>query len=217
MAKREWTAEERAAMSEKMRALREAKKARVAEAAPVEEQEADEPTPIREPEVDEDAVAARRRRLLDGLPPEVAALISDADLAEIEAEETKKALADQKKKALADARGLARQYARIEHGLVPGDVLRSEDERKRLAEKVRIRVDLPEGGGALGFKIDGQLIHNGWEGEVTRAQYESLNYSFYRMHLNEVEISTLDQQKRGNSAREVLSRRRPQLEVRNAA
>jgi hypothetical protein len=159
------------------------------------------------------AALDRRRRLLADLPADQAALITDDELAEIEREEMERALAEQKKKALADARTMARQYARIEHDLIPSGVLRSEEERRRLAEKVRIRIDLPEGGGATGFRIDGRYYRQGMEYTVTRAQFESMQSMFYRMHLSEVEFATLDQHKRGNSAREVLSRRPPHLEV----
>lgn len=213
---RQWTPDERKALGEKMKAARAAKQA--AQAAAPAEDAADEAllqAPVEA--VDEDVRAERRRRLLADVPAETAALITDEELEKIDREETERALAEQKKQALADVRSIARQYARIEHDLVPADVMRSEEERKRLAEKVRIRVDLPEGGGALGFRIDGRLLRNGQEYTVTRAEFESLNYSFFRAHLSEVQFSTLDQHKRGNSANEVLSRRRPQLEVRDAA
>lgn len=225
MAKYEWTPERRAAYSERMKRLRAEKLAQADEAVLQEAPAAIEPDPEIEEAVAEEAeveaddtiAADRRRRLLADLPPDQAALITDDELAEIEREAMAVALADQKRQALTDAKALARQYARIEHHLIPSSVLRSEDERRRLAEKVRIRIDLPEGGGSLGFRIDGRLFRQGMEYTVTRAEFESLQYTFYRAHLNEVEFSTLDQHKRGNSAREVLSRRRPRLEVLNAA
>ena len=163
----------------------------------------------------DEAREARRRRLLAGLPPETAALISDDDLLAIEREETDKALAEKKKKGLKDARAMARQYALIEHDLLSPETLRDEETYKRLNEKVKIRVNLPEGGGALGFRVDGDLIRNGEERVVTRAQYESLLDTFYRLHLNEVMFSELNQGRRGNTARDILDRRRPQLEVVN--
>lgn len=213
---RQWTPEERKALGEKMKATRAAKQAAKAAAA-LDDYNGDPEVPQAPVDLGEDVRAERRRRLLADVPAETAALITDEELEKIDREETERALAEQKKQALADVRSIARQYARIEHDLVPADVMRSEEERKRLAEKVRIRVDLPEGGGALGFRIDGRLLRNGQEYTVTRAEFESLNYTFYRAHLSEVQFSTLDQHKRGNSANEVLSRRRPQLEVRDAA
>ena len=215
MAKRELTPEQKERARANLAAAREAKMAKMAAA---DEGALAAPAAVDEPEVAEpvESVAAeRRRRLLADLPAEIAALVSDDELAAIEAEETQKALAEQKKQALSDVRSMARQYARIEHDLIPSDVLRSEEERKRLAEPVRIRVNLPEGGGAQGFRIDGRLLRQGMEYTVSRAVFESLQSTFYRMHLSEVEFSTLDQQKRGNTAREVLSRRRPSLEVMN--
>jgi hypothetical protein len=213
MAKREWTEEQKQALREKMiagkaaaAAKREAKAAE-AEAAPA------APSPAADPE----ASAARRRRLLADVPAEMAALITDAELAEIERDEAEKALAEQRKKALTDIRAMARQYARIEHDLVPASVLRSEDERRRLAEPVKILVNMPEGGGALGFRVDGRLLQNGEIVTVSRAVYESLAYTHYKAHLNEVTFSTLDQHKPRNSAAEVLSRRRPTLEILDAA
>jgi hypothetical protein len=230
MAKREWTPAEKAALSEKMKRMNADRRAKADEAAlkavPIEQVEPDpgdgtvELGPAIEDAATEvfaakvpNAAADRRRRLLADLPADQAALITDDELAEIEREEMERALAEQKKKALADARTMARQYARIEHDLIPSGVLRSEEERRRLAEKVRIRIDLPEGGGATGFRIDGRYYRQGMEYTVTRAQFESMQSMFYRMHLSEVEFATLDQHKRGNSAREVLSRRPPHLEV----
>lgn len=160
-----------------------------------------------------DDLAARRRRLLADLPADVAALISDEELRTIEAEETKKALDEQRRQALNDVRALARQHARIEHDLVPASVLRSDEERQRLAEPVTFRVNLPEGGGAPGFRIDGFMFQNGRVYTRPRAVYESLLSTHYQAHLWEARFSLLNQTDRGKSAPEVLTKRPPAFEV----
>lgn len=209
MAKRELTEEQKQELRDRLAKGREAKRQKAAEVEAVPEVMAIPPDP--------EASAARRRRLLADVPAEMAALITDDELIAIELEEAEKALAEQRKKTLTDVRMMARQYARIEHDLIPASVLRGEDERRRLAEPVKILVNLPEGGGALGFRVDGRLLRNGEEVTVSRAVYESLAHTHYRAHLNEVEFTTLDQHKARNSAKEVLSRRRPQLEILDAA
>jgi hypothetical protein len=155
----------------------------------------------------------RRARLTGDLPADVAVLITDDELEKIEREETEKALASKKKRALEEVRALASAEARIEHGLIPADVLRSESERARLAEMINIRVNLPRGGGALGLRIDGRLFRHGHPYAVTRAEFESMHYTVYKAWLDEIRFRTLDQSERGRSAIDQISSNPPQLEV----
>ena len=155
----------------------------------------------------------RRERLTGDLPADLAALITDAELEKIESEEIERAVAAKKKQALADVRALASAEARIEHGLIPADVLRSESEKARLAEKIRVRVNLPRGGGALGLRIDGRLFRHGQSYTVTRAEYESMHYTVYKTWLDEIRFRTLDQNERGRSAIDQITANPPQFEV----
>jgi hypothetical protein len=166
-----------------------------------------------------EAAVERRRRLIGDLDLETQALFSDAELAEIEATERKKAIEERKARALKDARGLARQYARIENDLIPADVLRDDAERQRLNEPVTFRVSVPmEGnGGTPGLKVNGFIYRHGSVHTRPRHVFESLRRTFYLAHLNEVMFSALNQDKPGNSAREVTARTIPQFEVMNAA
>ena len=155
----------------------------------------------------------RRSRLTGDLPPDLAALITDDELEKIEREEIAKAIASKTKQALAEVRALASAEARIEHGLIPADVLRSEAEKSRLAAKKKIRPNLPRGGGALGLRIDGRLFRHGQIYEVTTAEFESLHYTIYKMWLDEIRFRTLDQNERGRSAIDQITANPPQLEV----
>lgn len=164
--------------------------------------------------------AERRKRLLGGLELERAALVTDEDLEKIEAEEREKALAEQKKQALADVRAAARQIARVEHDLIAASVLRSDDERRRLAEPVTFRVRLPGDGaghrGQNGFRVDGFLYQDGQTYTRPRAIFESLQANHYRAWLSEIQFKTLDQHKLGGSAVEVLAQTLPHFEVSHA-
>jgi hypothetical protein len=160
-----------------------------------------------------DEALARRARLLADLPPEIADLVTDEELAKIEAEETQKALAEKKKRALSDIRALARSHAQVEHDLVPADVLRSDDERRRAAELVTFKVNLPDGGGAPGFRVDGFMYEQGRTYTRPRAVFESLQANHYVTHLWETRFSALNQSERGRSAPELMSRNPPPFEV----
>lgn len=193
---------------------------RVAKSAPSPDPAAEEE--IEEEEIEEvapqpDAAAARRRRLLGDVDPEVAALFTDAELETIEREERETALAKQRKQALADVRAKARQNAEVEHDLIPANVLRDASERKRLTEPVRVKITLPNGGsgepGKAGIRIDGRLFQMGREYTVTRAVAETMRDMHYKAWLNETRFRTLDQHKAGNSAAEVLAHTLPQFEV----
>lgn len=155
----------------------------------------------------------RRERLTGDLPADLAVLITDAELEKIEFEENEKALASKKKQALSEIRALASAEARIEHGLIPADTLRSEAEKARLAEKIKVKVNLPRGGGALGLRVDGRLFRNAHIYDMTRAEYESSHYTVYRMWLDELRFRTLDQNERGRSAIDQISANPPQFEV----
>ena len=165
------------------------------------------------PPEENDARAERRERLTGDLPADLAALITDDELEKIEREETDKALASKKKQALSDVRALASAEARIEHGLIPADVLRTEAEKARLSEKIKIRVNLPRGGGGLGLRIDGRLFRHAHIYTVTRAEYESMHYTVYKTWLDEIRFRTLDQNERGRSAIDQMTGNPPQLEV----
>lgn len=176
---------------------------------------------IEEVEPAEDAAAVRRQRLLGDIDPAVAALFTDAELEQIEREEREKALAKQKKHALDDLRAKARQAAEIEHDLIPANTLRDANERKRLAEMVRVRINMPDDGGGdartAGIRIDGRIYQMDREYTVTRAQFETMREMHYRAHLNELRFRTLDQHKPGKSAKEVLAKSPPMFEVSHAA
>lgn len=167
-----------------------------------------------------EAAAERRQRLLGDIDPETAALFSDEELEKIEREERERAAAEQKKQALADVRGVARQRARVEHDLISPSVLRSEADQRRLAEMVTFKITLPGDGaghnGQNGFRVDGRLYQAGRTYTEPRIVFESLMANHYRTWLNEIEFSTMNQQKPGGSAREVLSRTRPQFEIEHA-
>ena len=155
----------------------------------------------------------RRSRLTGDLPPDLAALITDDELEKIEREEIAKAIASKTKQALAEVRALASAEARIEHGLVPADVLRSEAEKSRLAEKIMVRTNLPRGGGAPGIRVDGRLFRHGQVYHVTIAEFESMHPTVYRMWFDEIRFRTLDQNERGRSAIDQISANPPQFAV----
>jgi hypothetical protein len=228
---RKWTEEQKQAQREKLRAnlakAREEKALRARESAPAWEQPFGRPIDapdLPEPEGDgvtitdegpslEEIRSERRSRLTGDLPADLAVLITDEELEKIEREETDRAIAAKKKQALADVRALASAEARIEHGLIPADVLRTEAEKSRLAEKIKVRINLPRGGGALGLRIDGRLFRNGLTYTVSRAEYESMHYTVYKTWLDEIRFRTLDQNERGRSAIDQMTASPPQFEV----
>jgi hypothetical protein len=190
---------------EKMAAGRErAKQERLAElaAAAAEAEDADA-VETAEPEPDEAALAlqARRANLLQGVPADIAALISDEELDAIEAEERAKAEQERKKQALASVRGALRQIARVENDLISPDVLRSDAERARLMEPVTFRVSVPlEGSGnpaksPAGLRVDGFFYQHGQTYTRPRAVADSIREMMYRVHLAELTFRTLDQDK----------------------
>lgn len=163
------------------------------------------------------AVAARRERLLQGIDPDIARLITDAELDLIELQEREKAEAERKKNALATVRETLRTRARIENDLISADAQRTDEEKKRLAEKVTFRIVVPNDGaghrGRSGIKVDNRLFEQGRVYTETRAVFESLQYMHYRAWLNEVEFRTLDQHKPGQSAKEILGHTIPRFEI----
>jgi hypothetical protein len=154
----------------------------------------------------------RRRRLTADLPAEIAALITDDQLEQIEKRSQERARAARLKEALRDIEALADAEAKIAHGLIPADVLRSEREKAEMNEWGLVRVNLPPGGGALGLRVDGRLLRNGETSRITRAQYNSLLYTHYKAHIGEIRFSALNQDKRGNSAVEIITRNPPAFE-----
>ena len=221
--------EHKAKMAEGRRKAALARKERRATAAPSGTTDsADEAllrAPIAELVLDEvrpaldEVAAARRRRLLADLDPEIAALVSDEQLAQIEAEERAKAKATRVAQALKDARAVAHQQALIENDLIPADRLRSEAEKRRMMEPVTFEVHVPSGGAGdprlapAGFTVDGFRYQNGRRYTRPRHVFDSLQETHYRVHLAEVRFSTLNQQEKGNSAPEVLARTIPRFEV----
>lgn len=161
--------------------------------------------------------ASRRLRLLEGIDPAIADLISDAELDEIERDERTKAEAERKKRALASVRESLRQKARVENDLIAADVLLSDEEKKRRAEPVTFKVRLPSDGaghrGQNGFRVDGFLYQQDRTYTRPRAVYDSLLSNHYRTWLAEIQFKTLDQHKRGNSAVELAGHLIPAFEV----
>ena len=159
----------------------------------------------------------RRMRLLEGIDPAIADLISDNELNEIEAEERQKAEAERKKRALASVRESLRQKARVENSLIEASFLLSDEEKKRRSKPVKIRINLPANGdparGANGFRVDGVLYQQGTVRTVPLAVAESLAEQHYRTWLAEIKFTTLDQHKAGNSAVELAGQKIPQFYV----
>lgn len=173
-----------------------------------------EQTPNPEPSPADDAL---RTRTLEGIDPEIAALFTDEELAKYEAEENAKAASERKKKALDDIRANLRQKARVAENLIAASVLRSEAEKKRLAELVSFRIDMPGNGaghnGRNGIRIDGFLYAQGQVYTRPRAVFETLQSIFYKAWLQELTFSQLNQNQRGMSPQEVLARQIPRFEV----
>lgn len=158
-----------------------------------------------------------RTRTLEGIDPEVAALFTDEELAKYEEEENAKAAAERKKKALEDIRANLRQKARVAENLIAASVLRSDAERKRLAELVTFKIDMPGNGaghnGKNGIRIDGFLYAQGQVYTRPRAVFETLQSIFYKAWLQEVTFTQLNQNQRGMSPQEILARQIPRFEV----
>ncbi len=118
-------------------------------------------------------------------------------------------------------RAVARQHAQVEHDLIAPSVLRSEEDRRRLAEPVTFKVMLPGDGaghrGQNGFRVDGFLYQAGRTYTRSRAVFESLQANHYRAWHSELQFRLLDQHKPGGSATERLAETIPRFEVANAA
>ncbi len=159
----------------------------------------------------------RRLRLLEGIDPAIADLISDAELDDIEAEERGKAEAERKKRALASVRESLRQKARVENDLIAADVLLSDEEKRRRAEPVTFKIDLPDEGsghrGRNGMRVDGFLYQQGQTYTRPRAVAESLRSNHYQTWMSEIRFSTLNQSKRGKTAVEIAGHLIPPFEV----
>ncbi len=158
-----------------------------------------EPEPLREPDADE-----RRRQLLAGIAPEIAALISDEELAEIQAEEDAKAESERKANALKSVRASLRQRARVDNDLIPASVLMSETEKKRKNELHTFVFQMPKRGTAQTLRVDGRLFYSGVTYTEPYHVMESIRRQHYLVHLHEMQFRELDQDKvfkRGDDAR----------------
>lgn len=143
-------------------------------------------------------ISALRDTLLQHLTAEERELISDDDLLRIKARQDKKAADERKKDVLEKLEADMLHRARVEQGLLSAKTLRTAEERARLAQKVRVKIEMP--GSVLqqiqGFRIDGRMYEAGREYEMTRAEYESLRDTHYRVHVNEIRFAVLDQDKK---------------------
>ncbi len=161
----------------------------------------------------------RRAKWTAGLPADVALLITDAEIAEMEGAESKRAIDERKKQALEAIRAQMRHEARVENDLIAASTLRSDAEKARLMQKGKIKINVPLNGsgnpakGSAGFRVDGRVYSNGNEYVVTRAEYESLLPNHFGLWLSELRFSTLNQTD-GESARAILGRRIPEFEFR---
>lgn len=157
----------------------------------------DEPE-LSEPPKPTESIAALRETLLQHLTAEERELISDDDLLRIKARQDKKAADERKKDVLEKLEADMLHRARVEQGLLSAKTLRTAEERARLAQKVRVKIEMP--GSVLqqiqGFRIDGRMYEAGREYEMTRAEYESLRETHYRVHVNEIRFAVLDQDKK---------------------
>lgn len=161
----------------------------------------DPPPEVTEPDMPSEA-DTRRARLLRGVDPEIAALISDDELAEIEAEEQRKASEAKKASALKLVRAHMAQQAKADAGLIPASVLLSEAERRRQNEPVTFRINMPMHGGRLagtgatwGMRINGEEFQHGMTYTRPRHIFDSLREMHYRAHLAHVQFSDLNQDK----------------------
>ncbi len=163
--------------------------------------------------------AIDRARWTAGLPADVALLITDAEIEEMEAAEQKRAVDERKKQAVEQIRAQMRHEARVENDLIAASTLRTDAEKARLLQKGRIRINVPLNGsgnpakGSAGFRVDGRVYSNGNEYVVTRAEYESLLPNHFGQWLAELRFSTLNQTD-GESARAILGRQIPDFEFR---
>ncbi len=163
--------------------------------------------------------AIDRAKWTAGLPPDVALLITDAEIAEMEAAESKRAVDERKKQAIEAIRAQMRHEARVENDLIAASTLRSDAEKAWLMQRGMIRINVPLNGsgnpakGSAGFRVDGRVYSNGNEYPVTRAEYLSLLPNHYGQWLSELRFSTLNQAD-GESARAILGRQIPEFEFR---
>jgi hypothetical protein len=171
----------------------------------------------------EDPWPARKAFLLSLIKdPELRDEITDDELRAMDARITKKARDERRKAALSLLEEDMLHRARVDENLIHANTLRSQEERARLASKVRVRFDLPdEGRGSNRFRVDGREygIHQWYE--MTVAEMESIRETHYRMHLNDVQFRTLDQAGRaglgmnnraqGTTAAHVLLSRQPAI------
>lgn len=155
--------------------------------------EPNEQLTVEEPEIAEPVdTSARRRELLQGIPDDIAAAITDDELEQIETKVRAKAAAERKKQALADIEHAMSMRARAAEGLIPAAMLRSEAEEARRQELVTFMVNLPEGGG-LGLRVDGRMFYHGSTYTEPRHVADSLHEMIYRAHRAEIEFSDLRQ------------------------
>jgi hypothetical protein len=169
-----------------------------------------------DPKVAAQAAFDRRNRLLAGLDAETAALITDEQLATIEAEEQAKAKAKRVKQALDDARNVLRQQAEVDHDLIPAARLLDDAARKRMFEPVTFKVHLPHGGAGHGeafLRVDGFRYRDGETYTRPRHVFESLQPMLYNVHLHELRFSMLNQNDSMNSAKARLGEIIPRFEV----
>lgn len=211
MPKRVMTEERRQQLRENLAKARLAKEAKAGQVHAIENAEETEDVRV------VSGQESRRERLLQGIAPDIAALISDDELDRIEREEREKAEAERKKKALDDVRAQMRQRARVENDLIAPDVIRSAEEKRRLGEMVTFKVNLPNDGsghyGRNGFRVDGRLYQQGAVYTEPRAVFESLQANFFQTWKSELMFKTLDQQKPGNDVRATIGNTIPQFEI----
>lgn len=190
---------------------------RVADAAPPVE-------PVGEQDEAAQAAAERRRRLLGDLPPDVAALFTDAELDEIEADEKKKAEQSRKAQALKDIRAVAKMHAEVGSGLLSASVLKSDELTKYMNEDVKFTVVVPNSAAgrhkltsSVGIRINGFIYEHGKEYVRPRHVYNSLVEVMWRSAVGEAEFRTLNQDQEGFRAKEVAAQMLPMKAIAHAA
>lgn len=202
---------ERMAEGRRLAAQRKREAKEVAEAAA--ELIAEQAAP---PALDREAL---RAKWTQGIPADVAALISDEELQRMQAEEDAKAVEERKKRALEAIRAQMRHEARVENALIDASTLRSQEERAWLMQKGRVRINVPLDGSGdparspAGFRVDGRWFTNGLEYDMTRAEFISLHANHYGVWLHQLRHTMLNQTD-GESARAVLARQIPEFEFR---
>lgn len=183
MAKREWTAEERAEASRKT-------KARIAEAQAV-KAAASEEKPLVMPllpfdaddfasveiEAIEELVAAAGELspfevYLSSLDDETKELVPEAELQAIFEAQTIKARAAKREKLKKAATEKAMHAANVHAGLLPKDAVDHAEWRRRMDRLVTFTVDLPELGD-IGLRVDGEIFLHGFQYTRPMAVYLS--------------------------------------------